>query len=92
MFPAIAMGTALGVAAADLVSGLEPAPAVVAGIAASTAVVLRAPFTAALLAAVLVGAAASDTAPIAVLAAAIGFLVSIALPEPVTAPRDGDAS
>ena len=64
VFPAIAMGTALGVAAADLISGLEPAPAVVAGIAAATAVALRAPFTAALLAAVLVGATAYDTAPI----------------------------
>ncbi len=92
VFPAIAMGTALGVAAADLLPGLEQAPAVVAGIAAATAVALRAPFTAALLAAVLVGTAAPDTAPVAVLAAAIGFLVSLALPEPATAPRHGEAS
>ena len=84
MFPAIAIGTALGVAAADLLPGLEATPAVAAGIAASTAFVLRAPFTAALLAYVLVGSAAADTAPVAVIAAVVGALLAVALPDPAS--------
>ncbi|MGH2839076.1 MAG: chloride channel protein, partial [Thermoleophilaceae bacterium] len=39
VFPAIAIGTALGVAAADMLPGLETTPAIAAGIAAGTAFV-----------------------------------------------------
>jgi H+/Cl- antiporter ClcA len=80
VFPAIAIGTALGVAGADLLPGLATTPAIAAGIAASTAYVLRAPFSGALLASVLVGSSAADTAPIAVLAAVVGVLVAVAVP------------
>lgn len=82
VFPAIAIGTALAVAAADLLPGLEDTPAIATGIAAATAAVLRAPFSSALLAALLVGEASADTAPIAVLAAVVGVLVASALPDP----------
>jgi H+/Cl- antiporter ClcA len=82
VFPAIALGTALAVAAADVLPGLETTPAIAAGTAAGTAVVLRAPFTGALLASVLVGSAAVDTAPIIVVAAVAGALVGQALSEP----------
>ena len=81
-FPAIAIGTALYVAAADLLPGLETTPAIVTGIAAGTAVVLNAPFTAALLASLLVGSSAADTAPFAVIAAVLGMLVAQAIPDP----------
>jgi H+/Cl- antiporter ClcA len=62
--------------------GLEATPAIATGIAASVAVVLRAPFSAALLAMLLVGQAAADTGPIVVLAAVVGVTVAWALPEP----------
>ena len=81
-FPAIAIGTALCVAAADLLPGLETTPAIVTGIAAGTAVVLNAPFTAALLASLLVGSSAAGTAPFAVIAAVLGMLVAQAIPDP----------
>ena len=61
---------------------LETTPAVAAGIAAGTAAVLRVPFTAVLLATLLIGSSAADVAPIAVLAAATGWLVAVALPNP----------
>jgi H+/Cl- antiporter ClcA len=81
VFPAIALGTAMAVAAATFLPGLEATPAIAAGAAAGTAVVLRAPFTGALLASVLVGSAAADTAPIVVVAAVAGALVGQALSE-----------
>ena len=81
VFPAIAIGVATAMAAANALPGLETTPAVAAGIAAGTAAVLRVPFTAVLLATLLLGSSAADIAPIAVLAAATGWLVAVALPE-----------
>jgi H+/Cl- antiporter ClcA len=86
VFPAIAIGTALTVACADLLPGLDTTPAIAAGIAAAVAAVLRVPFSAALLAALLVGSSAADTAPIAVLAAVVGALVAWAIPDPGAKP------
>jgi H+/Cl- antiporter ClcA len=88
VFPAVALGTALAVAAADLLPGLEDTPAIAAGIAAATAVVLRAPFSAALLAALLIGESATDVAPIGVLAAVVGTLVAWAVPDPGERPAE----
>jgi H+/Cl- antiporter ClcA len=82
VFPAIALGVAAAVAAADVLPGLNTTPAVAAGIAAGTSAVLRVPFTAVLLATLLMGSSAFDVAPIAVLAAAIAWLVATALPSP----------
>lgn len=82
VFPALLIGVAIGVLAADVLPGLEVTPAVATGIAAATAAVLRVPFTAVLLATLLVGSSAEDVAPIAVLAAAVAWLVAIALPNP----------
>jgi H+/Cl- antiporter ClcA len=82
VFPAIAIGTALAVAGADLLPGFETTPAIAAGVAAGTAVVLQAPFTGALLASLLMGSSAVDVAPIAVIAAAVGALVGVAAAEP----------
>ena len=82
VFPAIALGVAAAIAAADVLPGLNTTPAVAAGIAAGTTAVLRVPFTAALLATLLMGSSAFDVAPIAVLAAAIAWLVATALPNP----------
>jgi len=82
VFPALAIGVAIGTLTADVLPGLETTPAIATGIAAATAAVLRVPFTAVLLASLLVGSSASEVAPIAVLAAAMGWIVATALPGP----------
>jgi H+/Cl- antiporter ClcA len=82
VFPAIALGVAAAMVAANLFPGLHTTPAVAAGIAAGTTAVLRVPFTAVLLVSLLMGESAFDVAPIAVLAAAVGWLVATALPNP----------
>lgn len=95
VFPAMAIGTALGVAAGDILPGLDTTPAIAAGIAASAAFVLQAPLSGALLATILLGSSAVDTAPIAVVAAVTGALVAFVLPgpaPPATAPGAADAT
>jgi H+/Cl- antiporter ClcA len=82
VFPAIALGVAGAMVAANLLPGLDTTPAVAAGIAAGTTAVLRVPFTAVLLVSLLMGASAFDVAPIAVLAAAIAWVVATLLPNP----------
>jgi H+/Cl- antiporter ClcA len=82
VFPAIAIGVAAAMVAANVLPGLETTPAVAAGIAAGTTAVLRVPFTAVLLVSLLMGDSAFDVAPIAVLAAAVGWLAATALPSP----------
>jgi H+/Cl- antiporter ClcA len=82
VFPAIAIGVAAAMVAADLLPGLHTTPAVAAGIAAGTTAVLRVPFTAVLLVSLLMGPSAVDVVPIAVLAAATGWLVATLLPNP----------
>jgi H+/Cl- antiporter ClcA len=93
VFPALVVGAALGAAAADWLPGMETAPAVAAGLAAGTAAVLRAPFTAVLLATLLLGSSAPEVAPIAILAAAVAWLVALAIPipeRPALAESDAD--
>jgi chloride channel protein, CIC family len=82
VFPALAIGVAFAVMAADFLPGFETTPAIAIGLAAGTAAVLRTPFTAVLLATLLLGSSAQDVAPISVLAAAAGWLVATALPNP----------
>ncbi len=82
VFPALAVGVALAMVAADVLPGLGTTPAVAIGLAAGTAAVLRAPFTGVLLATLLLGSSAYDVTPIAVFAAATGWLVAVALPNP----------
>jgi H+/Cl- antiporter ClcA len=82
VFPAIAIGVAAAMVAADVLPGLDTTPAVAIGIAAGTTAVLRVPFTAVLLVSLLMGPSAFDVAPIAVLAAAVAWLVATALPNP----------
>jgi H+/Cl- antiporter ClcA len=82
VFPAIALGVAAAMAVANLFPSLHTTPAVAIGIAAGTTAVLRVPFTAVLLATLLMGSSAFDVAPIAVLAAAVAWLVATALPNP----------
>jgi H+/Cl- antiporter ClcA len=88
VFPAIALGVAAAMVAANILPSLNTTPAVATGIAAGTTAVLRVPFTAVLLATLLMGASAFDVAPIAVLAAAMAWLVATALPNPEDRVQD----
>jgi hypothetical protein len=58
--------------------GFALTPAIVAGVAASAAAVLRMPFFAVVMATLLAGPAAVDTAPIGILAAVVGWLAATA--------------
>ena len=89
VFPAIALGVAAAMVAANVLPGLHTTPAVATGIAAATTAVLRVPFTAVLLVSLLMGPSAFDVAPIAVLAAAMAWLVATWLPNPEDRVQDG---
>ena len=73
IFPATYLGVGVGLAASLLVSDLSVSPMAAAGIAASVTVLLRLPFTSALLAMLLVGTAGAAVAPFAIMGAVIGF-------------------
>ena len=88
VFPAIALGVAAAMVAANVLPGLHTTPAVATGIAAATTAVLRVPFTAVLLVSLLMGPSAFDVAPIAVLAAAMAWLVATWLPNPEDRVQD----
>jgi H+/Cl- antiporter ClcA len=83
---------AIGVLAADVLPGLETTPAIATGIAAATSAVLRVPFTAVLLATLLLGSSATEVAPVAVLASAVGWIVAVALPNPEDRPQEPEAA
>jgi H+/Cl- antiporter ClcA len=91
VFPAIALGVAAAMVAANIFPSLHTTPAIATGIAAGTTAVLRVPFTAVLLATLLMGSSAFDVAPIAVLAAAMAWLVATALPNPEDRPQEKHA-
>jgi H+/Cl- antiporter ClcA len=82
VFPALAIGVAIAVASADVLPGLEMTPGIAIGIAAATAAALRVPFSAVLFASLLVGSSAAEVAPVAIFAAAVGWIVATALPNP----------
>lgn len=92
VFPALAIGVAMCVLAADVLPGLALTPAVAVGAAAATSAALRIPFTAALLASLLMGPSATEVAPIAVLAAAVGWVAAVALPNPEDRAAGRDAA
>jgi H+/Cl- antiporter ClcA len=91
VFPAIAIGVAIAMMSADVLPGLTSTPAIATGIAAGTAAALRVPFSAVLLATLLMGSSAAEVAPIAVFAAAVGWLVATVLPDPADRRRGGPA-
>ena len=95
VFPALTLGLAGGTLASIVLPGLQLMPALVAGVAAAAAAIMRMPFFAALVASLLAGAAAFDTMPIAVVAATVGWLVASAVetwrrsPSAAGHPADG---
>jgi H+/Cl- antiporter ClcA len=77
IFPATFLGIGIGVLASLVLPGLELTPAVITGLAAGSAAVLRAPFFGALFAALLGGSVAAETIPLAILGAVIGWLTAL---------------
>jgi H+/Cl- antiporter ClcA len=75
IFPAVSLGCAAGALAAQVLPGFALTPAVVAGLAAGATAVVELPFFGALLATLLSGSAAADTAPIAIVAAVTAWFV-----------------
>lgn len=77
IFPGTFLGVGIGILASFVLPGLELTPAVITGLAASAAAVMRAPFFGALLAVLLGGAAAAQTVPLAIFGAIIGWVVAL---------------
>jgi H+/Cl- antiporter ClcA len=90
VFPAMFVGAVLGIAASGL-PGLSPAPAIGMGIAAMSVAMLRLPLTSALLATLLLGSDGLSVIPEVVVAVAVSFVVTLALPTPGPQRTDGEA-
>ena len=86
VFPSIYIGAAIGIAVSGL-PGLALAPAIGMGIGAMCAAMLRLPLTSTLLAVLLLGADGLSVTPEVVVAVAVSFVVTMALPEPAVAVR-----
>lgn len=74
-FPAMYLGAAGGIAMSHL-PGLPEVPALAMGIGAMAAVMLRLPMTSVLLATILLGANGITTAPLAIVAVVVAYVVS----------------
>ncbi len=81
VFPSILLGAALGIAASAL-PGMSLAPAIGIGIGAMCTTMLRLPLTSTLLATVLLGADGLSVTPEVVVAVAVAYVVTVALPQP----------
>jgi H+/Cl- antiporter ClcA len=89
VFPSMFIGAAGGIAASHL-PGLSLIPAVAMGIGAMCAVMLTLPFTATLLATLLLGADGVQAMPVVIVAVVIAYVVTARLtplPEPAGATR-----
>jgi len=81
VFPAMFIGAAIGVAAADL-PGLELVPAVAMGIGAVATVMLRLPLTAVLLATLLLLSDGLQAMPLVIVAVAVALVATVRLDGP----------
>ncbi len=83
IFPSVTLGVIAGTLASVVLPGFDLTPAVIAGIAAGAASAMKLPFFGALLAALLGGTAGVKAVPVAIIAAAIAWLVTLTLEDPV---------
>ena len=81
VFPAVFIGAAGGVAAAEL-PGMELVPAVAAGIGAMSTVMLGLPLTSVLLATLLMGADGLTAMPLVIVAVVVAFVATARLTPP----------
>ncbi len=83
VFPSIFIGAALGIAVSGL-PGMSLSPAIGMGIGAMCTAMLRLPLTSTLLAVLLLGADGASVTPEVVVAVAVAFVITFALPEPAS--------
>lgn len=81
VFPALFIGAAAGVLAADL-PGFELSPAIAVAIGAATVAVLRLPLSAVVLATVLHQSAGVGVTALIILGVVVAYLITLALPNP----------
>ena len=87
VFPAMLLGTAAGLMAAQL-PGFDITPAVAVGMGAAIVAILRLPLSAVVLATLLTAPNGGVGAgPVIIVAVVIAYLVTLALPEPGTLHR-----
>ncbi len=96
VFPAIFLGAAAGLAAAQL-PGFETTPAVAVGIGAATATALRLPLSAVTIALLLTSQSGLGSGPLIIVGVTVAYLVSLAVsrrlePDPRHSPDPGDTS
>jgi H+/Cl- antiporter ClcA len=84
IFPATFLGVAVGVLAILFFPETNLSPMAAAGIAAAAAVMLRLPFTSAILALLLVSAGGAYVAPFAIIGAITGYLVRVQMDQRLT--------
>ena len=89
VFPAMFIGAAIGVAAADL-PGLELVPAVAMGIGAVATVMLRLPLTAVLLATLLLLSDGLQAMPLVIVAVAVALVATVRLDGPPQQDAPGE--
>lgn len=77
IFPVTFLGVIVGVLASLIIPGASVSALAAAGIAGASAAFLKLPATSALLAALLIGGAGAGIAPIAIIAAVLGFAVRL---------------
>ena len=87
IFPATFLGVAVGVLAILFFPETNLSPMTAAGIAAAAAVMLRLPFTSAILALLLVSAGGAYVAPFAIIGAIAGYLVRVQMDQRITQPN-----
>jgi H+/Cl- antiporter ClcA len=99
VFPSLFLGVTVGVLMTIAFSGFSITAGVAAGVAAAAAAALRTPFTGALLGALIVGSAGTNTVPLAIIAAVLAWLITLAAsgsvaaqPETPSAPPAGPPS
>ena len=91
-FPAMFVGTALGMAVANL-PGLSLIPAVGMGLAAMCAAMLQLPFTSVLLATVFLQSDSLELMPLIIVAVVVAYVAVARLPEPTALwPRPAKAT
>jgi H+/Cl- antiporter ClcA len=88
IFPAIFLGAAAGVAAADL-PGMSLVPAVAMGMGAMSTVMLGLPLTSTLLAALLLGTPALNALPLVIVAVVVAYVLNARLMPAPEAPAEG---
>jgi len=88
-FPAIFLGAAAGLMAAQL-PGFSITPAVVVGMGAATVAVLRLPLSAVVIASVLSAKSGLGAEPLVIVGVVVSYIVTVRLSAPAPAPAAGD--